>query len=107
MAVEQISISLSPQAASFIRRKVENGEFADASEFVQDAIGRVQAAEGNEESVLRGLSLGERDAIRANVRQGTGEIENGDCTEYDEAGLNEFFAGVMERGRQRLALMKR
>ena len=53
------------------------------------------------------LSLAERAAIRKRVQQGIHDIGVGDVEEFDEEGLRDYFAGVIERGKKRLAAPKR
>lgn len=105
MQTEQMSISLSPQMARFIRNKVEAGEYADASEVVQDALGRILADDETANSSLaEAVSGPDLDAIRSRVQAGVQELESGDFTEYDDQGLRELFADVIERGKKRIAL---
>jgi putative addiction module CopG family antidote len=104
MAIEQLNISLTPQMAQFIRRKVEAGEYADESEVVIDAIRRVQAAEEvAQQETLDRLSDSDRRGIRDSVQAGLRDLQNGDYTEYDEDGLRRIFADVIERGKKGLA----
>ncbi|MGD1074354.1 MAG: type II toxin-antitoxin system ParD family antitoxin [Bryobacteraceae bacterium] len=111
MPVEQMNISLSPQMARFIRGKVKKGEYTNASEVVRDAVRRLQASESERKSETRdleaSLSLAERAAIRKRVQQGIHDIGVGDVEEFDEEGLRDYFAGVIERGKKRLAAPKR
>jgi antitoxin ParD1/3/4 len=110
MPIEQMNISLSPQMARFIRGKVKKGEYTNASEVVRDAVRRLQASETERKIEARdlesSLSLAERAAIRKRVQQGIRDLEHGDVEEFDEDGLREYFAGVIERGRKRLAAPK-
>jgi putative addiction module CopG family antidote len=110
MPIEQMNISLSPQMARFIRGKVKKGEYTNASEVVRDAVRRLQASETERKIEARdleaSLSLAERAAIRKRVQQGIRDLENGDVEEFDEDGLREYFAGVVERGKKRLAALK-
>ena len=110
MPIERMNISLPPKMARFIRGKVKAGEYTNASEVVRDAVRHMQeveAAKKESRARLNGiepaLSDEERAGIRENVRQGIHDLENGDYEEFDERGLSQYFAGVNERGKKRLA----
>src|ERR1700722_2289115 len=93
MPIEQLNISLSPQMARFIRGKVKNGDYTDASEVVRDAVRRLQADEAakSERALLVDFEVrlpqSEHDDIRRSVRRGIKDIEAGRCEEYDADGL--------------------
>jgi putative addiction module CopG family antidote len=93
MPIEQMNISLSPQMARFIRGKVKNGDYTNASEVVRDAVRRLQAEEAakNNRASLADfeahLPQSERDDIRRSVQRGIKDIEAGRFEEYDADGL--------------------
>jgi putative addiction module CopG family antidote len=93
MPIEQMNISLSPQMARFIRGKVKNGDYTNASEVVRDAVRRLQADETakNDRAFLADfeahLPQSERDDIRRSVQRGIKDIEAGRFEEYDADGL--------------------
>lgn len=88
MPIEQMNITLPPKMARFIRSKVKTGQYTDASEVVRDAVRHMQAAES-----------AEIDWLRREVRAGFDDIENGDYTDYDDAGLSVLADRVKARGR--------
>src|SRR5262249_44241042 len=94
--------------AKFIRGKVKSGQYTNASEVVRDAVRHMQEAEATLKS-LHGdgpeapLLPGEQESVRAHVRQGIEDLENGRYEEFDEAGLRHYFTGITERGKKRLA----
>jgi len=110
MAIEQMTLSLPPKMARFIRGKVKAGEYTNASEVVRDAVRHMQEVEASRKerrARLKGigpaLSDEERAGIRESVRQGIHDLENGDYEEFDVLGLNQYFAEVNDRGKKRLA----
>ena len=54
MPIEQMNISLPPKMARFIRGKVKDGQYTNASEVVRDAVRHMQEAEAarSERAVL-------------------------------------------------------
>jgi hypothetical protein len=50
------------------------------------------------------LSQAERADIHKSVQEGIRDIELGDFEEFDEEGLRDYFKGVIEKGRKRLAI---
>jgi putative addiction module CopG family antidote len=89
MPIEQTNISLSPQMVRFIRGKVKNGDYTDASEVVR----RLQADEAakTERRLLADFEVrlpqSEHDDIHRSVRRGIKDIEAGRFEEYDADGL--------------------
>ena len=112
MAVEQMNISISPQMAKFIRRKVKAGGFTNASEVVRTAVRRMQEEEAREAKLARSaagetldeLTNADRASIRERARAGFAAIERGEYTDYiGREGLAQLAAGVKSRGRKFLA----
>ena len=96
MPIEQMNISLPPKMARFIRGKVKAGQYTNASEVVRDAVRHMQAAES-----------ADIDWVRREVRAGFDDIENGDYTDYGDAGLGELADRVKARGREALRAERR
>src|SRR5260370_5201062 len=101
MAIEQMNISLPPKMARFIRGKVKAGEYTNASEVVRDAVRHMQeveAAKRDRRASLNGVEPALTDeecaGIRASVRQGIHDLENGDYEDFDELRLAQYFAEV-------------
>ena len=94
MAVEQMNISISPQMAKFIRRKVKAGGYTNISEVVRTAVRRMQEEEAREARLARlvadGISDELTDATRTSIREraqaGFAAIERGEFTDYAGAG---------------------
>ncbi len=112
MAVEQMNISISPEMARFIRRKVKAGSYTNASEVVRTAVRRMQEEEAREaklanhaaSALLDELTDAERTSIRERVRAGFAAIERGEYSDYTgRHGLARLAAAVKSRGRKRLA----
>lgn len=112
MAVEQMNISISPQMAKFIRRKVKVGGYTNASEVVRAAVRRMQEEEAREAKlasfaageILDELTETEKASIREQVQAGFAAIERGEYTGYvGRAGLAQLADGVKSRGRKVLA----
>lgn len=97
MPTEQISVSLSPQLAKFVRGKVKAGLYPNVSELVREAIQRLQIEEAQSAPPPAAASG------REGVLQGVHDLESGRYREFTEEGLKDYFAGVSERGKKRLA----
>lgn len=88
-----MNISLPPKMARFIRGKVKNGLYTDASEVVRDAVRHMQETEASrsERALLadfeRHLPAEERESIGRSVKRGIRDIETGRFEEYDADGL--------------------
>jgi antitoxin ParD1/3/4 len=105
----QMNVSMTDHLASFVRRKVKNGRYNNASEVVRDALRRMQQDEAREARLAKPASghliadLGEqqRDSIRQLVRARIESVERGEYTDYvGPDGLRKLVAGVKARGRR-------
>jgi putative addiction module CopG family antidote len=91
--IEQMNISLPPKMARFIRGKVKEGQYTNASEVVRDAVRHMQETEAarSERALLAdfeaSLPVAEREDIGRSVRRGIKDIEAGRFREYDADGL--------------------
>jgi len=101
MALEQMNISVPPKMARFIRGKVKDGQYTNASEVVRDAVRHMQEAEAarNERALLADfeshLPVSEREDIRRSVRRGIGDIEAGRFEDHDAEGLRGLAAELV------------
>ena len=86
-----MDIALSPDLEHFIVEQVRAGEFRSASEAVDAAVRLLQRQEQRRASLCREISVG--------VEQ----LNTGQFSEHDDAGLDDFFAGIKAEGRARLA----
>jgi putative addiction module CopG family antidote len=96
--VEQWNISLPLKMAKYIRGKVTAGQYRNVSEVVCEAVRRMQESESEAADV---------DWLRREVRAGFVDIENGEFTDYDEAGLNDLAQRVKVQGREALKAARR
>ncbi len=112
MAVEQMNISISPQMAKFIRRKVKAGGYTNISELVRTAVRRMQEEELREarlarlaaDEILDELTDADKASIRQRAEAGFAAIERGEYTDYvGREGLGHLAAEVKSRGRRLLA----
>jgi len=93
MPIEQMNISLPPKMARFIRGKVKDGQYTNASEVVRDAVRHMQEAEASrsERALLTDfearLPVAERVDIQHSVKRGMNDIEAGRFEDYDAEGL--------------------
>ncbi len=107
MPIEQMNISLPPKMARFIRGKVKDGQYTNASEVVRDAVRHMQETEAaRSERALLGefearLPVAEREDIRRSVKRGIKDMEAGRFEEYDAQGMRrlgrELVAGSVKK----------
>ena len=116
MPVEQMNISISPQMARFIRRKVKTGSYTNISEVVRTAVRRMQEQEAREarlarsdaDSILTELTVAQTARLEKNVREGLAAIGRGEYTDYiGREGLARLADAVKSRGRKLLAKRSR
>ena len=109
MAREQINISLSPEIAKFVRRKVKAGSYTNAGEVVRTALRRMKDDEVREaeaartavDEILAEVAGEELGLITERVRSGFAAIERGEYTDYTgRAGLDEVAERIKTRGRK-------
>ena len=96
MPVEQMNVSLPPKMARFIRSKVKDGQYTNASEVVRDAVRHMQEAEATmrDRAFLTDfeahLPESQRKDILRSVLSGIDDVEAGRFDEYDDAGLRKL-----------------
>ena len=112
MPVKQMNISLSPEMAEFIRRKVRTGSYTNISEVVRTAVRRMQEEETRDarnarrtaDEILAQLSGADLALVNRRARQGVAAIERGEYADYrGREGLAKLAAEVKARGGKRLA----
>ena len=105
----QMNVSMTDPLARFVRKKVKNGRYNNASEVVRDALRRMQQDEAREAHLAKPVTghviadLGEqqRESIRQIVRARIESVERGEYTDYaGPGGLQKLTAGVKARGRR-------
>ena len=67
-----MDVSLTPQLADFVRRKVESGQYKSSDEVVHEALRLLEACDADDEEKLH--------ALRAEIREG---LESGPATKLD------------------------
>jgi antitoxin ParD1/3/4 len=109
--MDQMNISITPQLAAYVRRKVRTGRYNNASEVVRDALRRmededaraVRLAQPTAEDLLADLNATQLETIRRRVRSGIESMERGDYVDYEGSeGLKKLADGVKARGRKLL-----
>jgi Arc/MetJ-type ribon-helix-helix transcriptional regulator len=80
-----MSTGLSPENELFIQQAVAAGVFSDREHALDEAVGLLKSRQG----------------ILAHIDEGTRQLREGDCVEFDQDGLRKFFDEIQERGRRR------
>lgn len=86
-----MEVHLSPDHEAFILTNIGDGRFTSADEAVREAVSLLAA------------QMRETGALRIYVREGLEDLDAGNCEDFTEGNLHEFFDGVKRRGRERLA----
>jgi antitoxin ParD1/3/4 len=109
--MDQMNVSVTDHLAEYVRARVKNGRYNNASEVVREALRRMEldderalrVAAPTVEDVLTDLTAIQAEAIRKRVLEGIAEIERGEYTAYEgREGLARLTAGVKARGRRLL-----
>src|SRR6267142_1083192 len=107
--MDQMNISITDRLAGYVRKKVKTGRYNNASEFVREALRRMEdederalrLAKLTAEDILTDLTEEQLDGIRRRVRAGIESIEAGKFREYQgREGLRKLADGVKSRGRK-------
>jgi putative addiction module CopG family antidote len=110
--MDQMNVSITDQLAAYVRKKVKNGRYNNASEVVREALRRMEdddqralrLAKPSAEDILTDLTEEQVEGIRRRVRTSIKNIAAGKFVEYEgREGLNRLAAGVKARGRKLLA----
>jgi antitoxin ParD1/3/4 len=80
------NISLTPEQNAFVDEVVEAGEYQNASEAVRDALRALK--QRRQEDALK------LETLRALIKEGIDDIENGRFIELDVSGLEDYFDGL-------------
>lgn len=89
-----MNISLTPQQEDRIRRRVESGEYASASEVVRSALRLLDRQEQLQEIQL--------EELRREVQIGLDQAKRGETALFDDAAVED----IKRRGRERMAVRK-
>ncbi len=76
------NISLTPEQDTFVEKRVEAGEYQNASEAVRDALRVLQ--QRRKEDALR------LKALRMQIKAGVDALQRGDFAEINEADLEDY-----------------
>jgi antitoxin ParD1/3/4 len=93
---EQMNVSLTPQLAGFVRESVSSGMYNNASELMREALRRMKS-EG-ERGRLNVVEDPEETGRR--IKSAIAEVERGEFTDYDAAGLTAFGERVISELRK-------
>ena len=80
------NISLTDQQDAFVEKIVKSGEYQNASEAVRDALRALQQRRREDALKLK--------ALRRQIKAGVDALERGDFVEVDDAGLDDYLAGL-------------
>lgn len=107
--MDQMNVSITDRLAGYVRKKVKDGRYNNASEVVREALRRmededaraVRLAKPTAEDILTDLTGEQLDGIRRRVMAGIESVEAGEYTEYEgREGLAKLAGGVKARGRK-------
>lgn len=90
-----MNISLTPQQEERIRRRVESGEYASASEVVRSALRLLDRQEQLQEIQL--------EELRREVQLGLDQAKRGETAPFDDDAVED----IKRRGRERMAARKK
>jgi putative addiction module CopG family antidote len=80
-----VAPTLPPDLDQFVAEQIATGRYRSPEELMVDAV-----------RVLRQLDA-QQQAFHDDVREGMNQLARGEYTEYDDAGLDELFAGLKQR----------
>jgi antitoxin ParD1/3/4 len=78
------NVSLTKEQDAFVEKMVESGEYQNASEAIRDALRTLQRRRKEDALKLK--------ALRAAIKAGVDELERGEYTEFDDAGLKAYLS---------------
>ena len=86
-----MQIVLSSEVEQLLRNELATGRYRSENEVLLEAVQLLSARDRRLEE------------LRGQVQIGRDQIDRGEYTEFDEAGMQQFFKGLQERGRRRYA----
>jgi putative addiction module CopG family antidote len=89
-----MTVSLTREQEALIKEHLSTGRYASEDEVIGEALTLLQHHEKTLEK------------LRADVREGTKDLEQGRYSTYTDETLGDFFEDVKKRGRERLAAKK-
>ena len=84
-----MQIVLSSEVEQLLRNELATGRYRSENEVLLEAVQLLSARDRRLEE------------LRSQVQIGRDQIDRGEYTEFDEAGMQRFFEGLQERGRRR------
>jgi antitoxin ParD1/3/4 len=84
-----MQIILSPELEQLLQKEMATGRYRSENDVLMEAIQLLSARD-------RRL-----DELRSQLQIGRDQIDRGEYTEFDEAGLEQFFEGIQDRSRRR------
>jgi Arc/MetJ-type ribon-helix-helix transcriptional regulator len=98
-----MAIVLSPDVERQIEELVQTEQFPSAEEFIRQCVERY-FREKKRCDALWIEDLARREDVRRQVEEGARELEEGNYTDYDDAGLKAFFEQIKSEGRKEMGL---
>ena len=86
-----MQIVLTSGVEQLLRNQLATGRYHSENEVLLEAVQLLTARDRRLEE------------LRSQVQIGRDQIDRGEYTEFDEAGMQQFFEGLQERGRRRYA----
>ena len=86
-----MQIVLTSGVEQLLRNQLATGRYHSENEVLLEAVQLLTARDRRLEE------------LRSQVQIGRDQIDRGEYTEFDEAGMHQFFIGLQERGRRRYA----
>ena len=80
------NVSLTAQQDAFVRRVVKSGEYQNASEAIRAALGALALRRREDELRLK--------VLRAELRRGVTQLDEGDSVEVGDKALDAFLGGL-------------
>lgn len=86
--IERLTVTMPAEMAALVKAAVKDGDYASTSEVIREAL--------RDWKVKRSLTIGELEALRADIDKGMADLSAGRVTEFD-------MDKIIERGRKLLA----
>lgn len=90
-----MNVSLTTKLSQFVKKQIESGRYASASEVVRDGLRLLEDQERVRETRLREL--------KKEIKKGIVQIDRGEYTVVTKKNMKRFFEEIRKRGRERPA----
>ena len=84
-----MEIVISAEVEQILRNEMASGRYRTENEVLLEAVQLLSVCDRRLEE------------LRGQLQIGRDQLDRGECIEFDEAGLKDFFDGLQERGRRR------